>query len=143
MIILGVDYGTKRIGIATGDSSTRLAFPLRTVDGTDVVRAVDEIVTIAKEEAAERVVVGVPRPLARADGTARKNVEQEALAFAESIRAKTALPVEIEDERFSSRMADRWRKLSETKKKNFNRDAAAAAAILETYIERVFRSDAA
>jgi len=141
MNVLGVDFGKKRIGIATGDTVTRMAFPLRTVDGTDAVRAIEEILTIAKEEACECVVVGVPRPLPKADGVERKNVEAEALAFVEAIRAKTKLPVEIEDERFSSRMADRWRELSETKKKNFNRDASAAAAILESYLERTQKKD--
>ncbi len=136
MNVLGVDFGKKRIGIATGDTETRMAFALRTVDGTDAAKAVEEILQIAEDESVGLIVVGVPRPLPKADGIARKNVEAEALAFAAAIRAKTKLPVESEDERFSSRMADRWRQLSETKKKDFNRDAAAAAAILETYLER-------
>ena len=140
MNILGVDFGKKRIGLATGDSTTRMAFPLQTVDGTNAASAVQEIVAIAKKEHCERIVVGIPRPLAKADGTVRKNVEQEALAFAEALRAATELPVEEEDERLSSRMADRWRVLSETKKKNFSRDEMAATAILETYLERNFRS---
>lgn len=140
MIILGVDFGKKRIGLASGDSTTRMAFPFKSIDGTDQAAAIAEIVAAARAEGAERIVIGIPRPLAKADGVVRANVEAEALAFAEALRTAAApLLVEEEDERLSSRMADRWRELSETKKKNFNRDAAAAAAILETYLERVFR----
>ena len=141
MHILGVDFGKKRIGLATGDSETRMAFPLTAIDGTNERDAVAEIVAIAKREGCSRIVVGIPRPLAKADGVVRANVEAEALAFAAAIRASTELPVEEEDERLSSRMADRWRDLSETKKGKFDRDAHAAAAILETYLERNFRAD--
>lgn len=140
MLILGIDFGKKRIGLATGDSETRMAFPLRSVDGTDQRAAIQEILRIAADEGCERLVVGVPKPLAKADGVERANVEAEARAFAEALaNAAHPMQVDTEDERLSSRMADRWRELSETKKKNFNRDAAAAAAILETYLERVFR----
>lgn len=136
MLLLGVDFGKKRIGLATGDTDTRMAFALTTIDGSDQRAAIAEIGRIAAKEGTEKLVVGIPVPLARADGAPRANVEAEARAFAVALAEGTGLPVDTEDERLSSRAADRIRAMSETKKTKFERDAVAAAMILETYLER-------
>jgi len=135
MIILGIDYGTKRIGLATGDSASALVFPLRTIDRAAVTDAVAAVLDAARAETAERIVVGVPRRMTGAPETGE--TEREALAFVEALKAKGGIEVATEDERMTSALADRWHQMGD-KKAKFDRDAAAAAAILETYIERNF-----
>ena len=68
------------------------------------------------------------------------DIERAALSFVDELRAVVpeGMAVDTEDERLTSALADRWREMSGAKGK-FDRDAAAAAAILETYIERNFR----
>jgi putative Holliday junction resolvase len=142
MTILGIDYGTKRIGLATGDSGSSLVFPLRTIERKEGLDAVAAVLEAARAESAGRVVVGVPRRMTGRGGAAGET-ERQALAFAESLLAgavKLGMTVEVdtEDERMTSALADRWQEMSGGKKGKFDRDAAAAAAILETYIERNF-----
>lgn len=136
MVILGVDYGTKRIGLATGDSASALVFPLRTIDRTAASDAVAAVLDAARAESAERIVVGVPRRMT--GGSETGETERAALAFVGALRAETGIPVDTEDERMTSALADRWRHMEGRKKGKFDRDAAAAAAILESYIERTF-----
>lgn len=137
MRILGIDFGTKRIGLAVGESTSPLVLPLRTVPAEPFDEAVDAVLAAAREESAEILVVGVPHRLAKGDGPAGET-EILVAKFVEALEAKTGLTVDTEDERMTSALADRWREMAGTKKKNFDRDAAAAAAILETYVARKF-----
>jgi putative holliday junction resolvase len=138
MVILGIDYGTKRIGLATGDSSTGLVFPLRSIErGSSLDEAVSATLEAVRAESAEHIVVGIPRRLT-GEGQQLGDTEREALAFVDALKAKTGLTVETEDERMTSALADRWRMLSGTKKSKFDRDAASAAVILESYVMRRF-----
>jgi putative holliday junction resolvase len=137
MVILGIDYGTRRIGLATGDSSTGLVFPLRSIErGSSLDEAIAAVLEAARAESAVHFVVGIPRRLQ--GGTQVGDTEREALTFVAALQAKTDLAVETEDERMSSVLADRWRLLAGTKKSKFDRDAASAAVILESYITRRF-----
>jgi putative Holliday junction resolvase len=140
MIVLGVDYGTKRIGLASGDSALAMAFPLRSIAAGD--RAAGDVADIAAKEGAERIVVGVPRRMTGDPDAAPGETEEGALAFVEELRGATTLPVETEDERMTSAYADSVLAMSGGKKKDFDRDAVAAAAILETYLERMRRGAA-
>ncbi len=137
MKILGIDFGTKRIGLAVGESTSCLVFPLRTVDAEPVAAAIDAVLDAARSESATHFVVGVPHRLAKGEGPAGET-EILVAEFVEALKAKTDLTVDTEDERMTSALADRWRKMAGTKKAKFDRDAAAAAAILESYIMRRF-----
>lgn len=137
MTILGIDYGTKRIGLAVGDSSTGMVFPLRSIErGSSLDEAINAVLEAARAESAVHFVVGVPRRLKGSGDVG--DTEREALGFVAALQAKTELTVETEDERMSSALADRWRLLAGTKKSKFDRDAASAAVILESYIMRRF-----
>lgn len=138
MVILGIDYGTKRIGLAVGDSSTGMVFPLRSIErGSSLDEAVGAVLEAARAESAVHFVVGVPRRL-QGNGHPVGDTERQALDFKNALQAKTDLTVETEDERMSSGLADRWRLMAGTKKSKFDRDAVAAAVILESYIMRRF-----
>lgn len=137
MKLLGIDYGTKRIGLATGDTEGSFAFPLRTVPND--AGAIAAVVSAAKEEGADRIIVGMP---VRLDGTSQAG-ETELLIdrFVASLVEATSLPIDIEDERMTSVMAERRRRETDTKRKDFDIDAEAASILLEGYLERLRNAD--
>lgn len=101
--ILGIDYGTRRIGIAIADRETKIATPLTTIDGrNDVTRDARAVVDLATRETAAEFVVGLPLNM---DGT---DSEQTALTrrFSGELERLSQLPVHLFDERLSSYAAD-------------------------------------
>lgn len=104
MRVLGLDLGSKRIGVAVSDRSGTIATPL-TVLARRGDRAADHhaIVALVAEEEAERVVVGLPLGLDGSIGPAA----QRALAEAAEIATVVAVPVETFDERLTTVSADR------------------------------------
>ena len=122
MQYLGIDWGEKRIGLALGDDQTRLASPFK------VVSSIDEIIKIIAEEEIDCIVIGKPVTLKNEEGG---NVERVA-AFIKFLKEKTAIPIEIIDERLTSRAADN---LPGDKKSKAERDAVAAMIILQTYFD--------
>jgi putative Holliday junction resolvase len=138
---VGIDFGLRRIGLAVSDATGVLARPLQTLERghgqseADAVGAVLRVVSdlIASGDAVEAIVLGLPR---RLDGTAN---DQTALVerFASRLRAATALPVHLQDERLTSheaesRLATRER---DWRKRKARLDAAAAAIILQDYLD--------
>jgi putative pre-16S rRNA nuclease len=98
---LGIDPGEVRIGVAVSDPHGVLAVPVETVSRKE--NPVERIVTIATERSAERIVVGLPLSLSGREGAA----SQKARAFAESLQAATAIPIELFDERLTTVSAAR------------------------------------
>ncbi len=137
MNVLGVDFGTRNIGLAVGDTESRMAFPLFSIDVQKEKDVIGAVIAHANTEGAERVVVGIPRRLAGAGSVG--DTEKAALDFVAALQRRAQMPVDTEDERMTSALVDRWRQDSGLKKKHFDKDAAAAAAILESYLERTAR----
>jgi putative Holliday junction resolvase len=136
--ILGVDVGRRRVGLAISDPSGTLARPLTTlsIDGDAAVeRVLQEIETLrAEADGLDAVVVGRP---ARLDGSASE-LTAEVAAFVRSLRERATIPVHEEDERLSSREAESRLALRERdwRKRKERLDAAAAAVILQDYLDR-------
>ena len=139
MRILGVDVGARRIGLAVSDATRTLARPLTTLHVTSaadgVQRVADMITTLAAEhDGLGAVVVGLPVRLDGSPGDATARVR----TFIDALKARTPLPIATEGERLSSREAESrlaerekdWRKRKE------KLDAAAAAIILQDYLDR-------
>ena len=137
--MLAVDVGTRRVGLAISDASRTLARPLETIAVASEADAVDRVARRILELAEEdgglaTIVVGMPSHL---DGTPSPQTSRVA-AFVSRLKTRTALTVDTEDERLSSREAESrlavherdWR---ERKKKL---DAAAAAVILQDYLDK-------
>jgi putative Holliday junction resolvase len=132
--VMGVDLGSKRIGVAVSDSGGVLASPYEVV-----VRSGDEqrdhrrLLEIAEELEAERIVIGLPLSL---DGSMGPTAVAYA-AEAERLGATTQLPVETYDERFTTVTADR--SLMERKMKADARrriiDKVAAAVMLQAWLD--------
>ena len=122
MRYLGVDWGEKRIGLALGDSETKIATPLK------VVAALDDVLAAVREEGADILVVGSPVSLA-----GRMPDRAAYIDFLKTLKDKSGLPVELADERLSSKAVDA---LSGSKKTKASRDALAAMLILQGYLDK-------
>lgn len=136
--ILGLDIGRRRVGLAVSDTSATLARPYKTlmVSDTDAVdRVIEEVRRLASDEdGLATVVVGLPRSL---DGTATDQT-RAVERFIAALREHVTVPVTTEDERLSSREAESRLALRERdwKKRKARLDAAAAAVILQDYLDR-------
>lgn len=133
MIILSVDYGDKRTGIALCDKLEMLASPVCVLTEWNAEVLADKIVDIAKEKRAEQIVIGLPKNM---DGS--KGFRAEACeSLGEIIRNKTDIPVVFWDERLTTVSAHRI--LSDNnvrgKKRKAVVDAVAAVTILQDYID--------
>ena len=121
--ILGIDYGTRRIGLAISDESKRVAFPYQTLDAQN--GAHEALRAICKKEDIERIVVGLPRGL--------KNMQ--ATEMTKKVRLWTKelegleVPIVFVDEFFSTKEAS----LLPTKKNHI--DQAAATIILQSFLD--------
>jgi putative Holliday junction resolvase len=137
--IVGLDVGERRIGVAISDATCTLARPLVTLkttgldgDALDVVAA--EVARLAGEEdGLASIVVGLPRRLDGSPNALTPRVEK----FGERLRARLDVPVMFQDERLTSREAER---LLAAREKNWRvrklrLDAAAAALLLQDYLD--------
>ena len=137
-IVIGLDFGLRRIGLAIGDSLTRTARPLTalTLTGRDGPEAADwqRLGTSLKQHAPNRLVVGCPYNV---DGTEHA-LTGKARRFAQELGERYSLPVELVDERYSSLEAEAAlrERLSAGQRGRIDRgsiDSAAAAIILERW----------
>ncbi len=136
MRILALDFGERRIGVAVTDPLGTLAQPLETLERRPPPsRAhLDQIAELALEYRAAKIVVGLPLHM---DGRAGPEVEA-ARAFGLEVEARTGVPVDYIDERWTTREAERTlRELGLRGRKLRGRlDPVAASLILRTYLER-------
>ncbi len=119
---LGIDWGTKRIGLAIGDSSTRLASPFQ------VVGDIEEILAVVSFEEIDEVVIG--KPLKMYDVVS--DMDSAYIEFAEELEEELEIPVIKVDERLTSKHAD---SLPGDKKTKASRDSVAAMLILQSYLD--------
>jgi putative Holliday junction resolvase len=136
-----IDVGRRRIGIAISDATGTLARPLATLAIPADARqgGVEELEAAiarlaAEDDGVSQIVIGVPRAL---DGAA---TDQTAYvqAFIDRLRSRTAIPIAVEDERLTSREAESRLAMRERdwRKRKARLDAAAAAIILQDYLDR-------
>jgi putative Holliday junction resolvase len=130
MRILGIDYGSKRVGLALGDTESRIASPLMVVPNDGAAQLFTRLRDLFAQEQIKHVVVGVPLSL-RQPGEENDQL-REVRHF---INGLAELGVEIfeENEMMSSGLAAR--QVQETGKKG-KRDDLAAAVILQSWLDR-------
>jgi putative Holliday junction resolvase len=123
MRVLALDHGEARCGCAVSDPSGTLATPLAVVERPDSRRGLARLAALADELEAERIVVGLPLTLAGEEG------EQAAAtrAFAEGLRRRVRIPVDLYDERLTTRMAAATGGRADE-------DSVAAAHLLDSYL---------
>jgi putative Holliday junction resolvase len=138
MRALGIDLGRRRVGLAISDATRTLARPFATLsvgDDDAIDRVAGEISRLAEEDdGLSAIVVGVP---ARLDGSPSDETPR-VVAFIEALRSRTAIPIFGQDERLTSREAESRLALRERdwRKRKTMLDAAAAAIILQDYLDR-------
>jgi putative holliday junction resolvase len=121
--VIALDHGEARCGVAISDPTGELVTPVGVVERPDTRRGLALVAELIRERQAERVVVGLPLTLAGDEGTQA----QAARAFAARLAEVVDIPVELHDERLTSRMADRTGGSA-------GQDAVAAAHLLESWL---------
>ena len=137
--VLALDVGARRVGVAISDATATLARPLETIavrDETDAVaRVARRIADLASEDdGVSTIIVGLP---VRLDG-ARSEQSARVGTFIEALRQQTRIPIVVADERLTSREAESRLAVRERdwRKRKQKLDAAAAAIILQDYLDR-------
>ena len=136
MRVLGVDLGSKRIGLAISDSEGRLAFPAGVIECGGRKRDLAALRTLIREREIGRAVVGVPLHM-----SGRRGPEAEkAIRFAGDLAHTTGIPVDTLDERWTSVEAERILRSTDSgtraiKARKGAVDEMAAAILLKTYLE--------
>ncbi len=132
MIIMSVDLGKARTGIAVSDNGESFAFPKKVITEYNEEKLIDKICETAKELGAEMLVVGVPKNM---DGSSGFRAE-ECVAVADKIKEKSGLPLSMWDERCTTVSAHTYLNMTDTrgKKRKEVVDAVAATIILEDYL---------
>jgi putative Holliday junction resolvase len=146
---LAIDLGARRIGLALSDAGGRLASPHSVLESSDPDSAMGRIAEVARQEGAQRLVVGLPLNM---DGTVGP-AARAAMSFAQRLGAVSGLPVVLVDERLSSFAAEEQlgarRRAGERITRQRRRrqlDALAAADFLQAYLDgrlAAFDGDAA
>ncbi|HET9104892.1 MAG TPA: Holliday junction resolvase RuvX [Solirubrobacteraceae bacterium] len=121
--VLALDYGSARCGCALSDPTGVLATPLDAILAPATRRGFGRVRALVVETEAERVVVGLPLSLSGADSEQTR----ETRAFAQRLQAAVEVPVELYDERFTTRLAQR-------SPGRTSEDSRAAAHLLESWL---------
>jgi putative Holliday junction resolvase len=125
--VLALDYGSARCGCALSDPTGTLATPIDTVDRPGTRRGLQRLRALVREREVGRVVVGLPLSLSGEDSEQTR----EARAFAERLAEMLGpgVPVELYDERLTTRLAQRTGGRA-------SEDSRAAAHLLEGWLAR-------
>jgi putative Holliday junction resolvase len=122
--VIALDHGEARCGVAISDPTGELVTPLPMIDRPDSRRGLGRVASVVREREAELVVVGLPLTLAGEEGAQA----EAARAFAQRLAEAVAVPVELHDERLTTRMADRTGGSADP-------DSVAAAHLLESWLQ--------
>lgn len=130
--LLGLDVGTKRIGVALSDPLGFLATPLQTLNHKNEQKDIENVLELARTYEVGTIVVGLPISL---DGKLWQQ-GQMILGFANMLRKASSLNIDTWDERFTSAEAEKLLREagSEPSKVKSKIDSAAAALILQSYL---------
>ena len=130
--ILALDHGSKRIGLAISDALQLTAQPFDTWSANDP-EIYDRLTELISAQEVERIIVGLPITL-----SGRESASAEAARrFAADVEAATGLEVELVDERFSTKIAERAMIEADVSRKGRRnkRDRVAAAVVLQGYLD--------
>ena len=133
MRIMGLDYGTKRIGVAMSDELLLTAQGSKTIFNNTTAESISAIASLVKENGVVEVVIGLPISM---NGTHSQKTK-EVIGFAEELTKSVSVPVKTWDERLTTAQAERAlleADMSRLKRKRLN-DMIAAQLILQGYLD--------
>ncbi|MFW5888673.1 MAG: Holliday junction resolvase RuvX [Patescibacteria group bacterium] len=122
-ICLGIDWGEKRIGLALGDTETKMALPFKTVG------SLKEVVDIIKEEEVELIVLGAPYKRENS-----RELSSEFEQFRQELEKASGIEAVLTDERLTTKEAD---SLPGDKKVKADLDSTSAMLILRQYLSEI------
>jgi len=130
--VLGIDVGSVRVGLAVSDETCTVASPVSTLpnDSRTIWARLEREM---EDRQVERVVIGLPRLLDGTEGPAAEHARR----FASDLRLRTAVPVELWDERFTTVIAERSLIESGVRRRRRREviDAVAAAVLLQSWLD--------
>ncbi len=133
MVILSVDLGKARTGLAICDKSEILATPLAQINEKNVDNLLDKVANVALARQVELIIVGLPVNMDGTEGESAKNARE----FAARLKEKTKLLVRMQDERGTTITAHKYLNATNTrgmKRKNVV-DSVAATIILQNFLD--------
>jgi putative holliday junction resolvase len=135
--LLGLDLGTKTIGVATSDPARRLAAPVETIKRTTFSADAKRLLALATERKAVGLVLGLPVNMDGSEGPRAQSTR----AFARNLARLTSLPIALWDERLSTAAVERALIAADAsrKKRAAVIDQHAAAYILQGALDRLAR----
>ncbi len=134
MVIISVDYGDVRTGVAVCDKLQMLASPVTVIKQKDSELLSEEIKKICLEKKAEKIVLGLPKNMDGSEGFRAEACKE----FAKLLSEKTGLSVDFQDERLTTVSAHNILNATDTrgKKRKAVVDAVSAVLILEDYLRK-------
>lgn len=134
MIIMSVDYGDARTGVAFCDAKEVLASPYCVVNEKYKPKLVDKLAVIAADKKAEKIIIGLPVNM---DGTYGFRCD-ECRELGDMLKQKTGLDVEYQDERLTTVIAHGYLNDNNVrgKKRKETVDAVSAVIILQSYLDK-------
>jgi putative Holliday junction resolvase len=134
--VLAFDFGTRRIGVAVGNTIVRVAHPLVTIDAESAADRFRSIAALVEEWQPQRLVVGVPL---HADGS-EHSLTQRARRFARQLGGRFGIPVVEVDERHTTELAQGELAAARAGRRGrARRDEAAARMILQAHFDELAR----
>lgn len=130
--ILGIDWGEKNIGLAISDELKIISFPLTVLENNE--KFFDNLKEICQRENVEKIIIGLPKTLRNEFGLQAQKV----LNFGRKCFQELKIPVEFEDEKFTSRLGKSLIEQFQSSKKREKKfkNIIEAYLILQTYLER-------
>lgn len=127
--ILCIDIGMKKSGIALSDATNTIAIGKSVIRHNSADGLLEHIVSLCQKDDIARIIVGYPKTMAGGKSIQTEKIEKIACR----IQNKTLLPVELFDERLTTKQAQ---KIQRNCKKNVGDDLIAAEIMLQTYLEK-------
>ena len=140
LALMGLDLGTRTIGVAVSDRLRRIASPLSVLKRTKFTADAAALGALAAERAIGGVVLGLPRNMDGSEGPRAQSTR----AFARNLHAALGLPVALWDERLSTVEAERALPLADTSRRRRAEviDQVAAGIILQGFLDRLAHLEA-
>ena len=137
MIVMAVDLGKARTGIAVCDKTMFLASPVCVIEEWNRERLAEKISELAQREKAELIVMGLPKNMDGSEGESAAGARD----FSRTLSQHTTIPIQLLDERCTTIIAHKY--LSDNnvrgKKRKKTVDAVAATVILQNYLDSLKR----
>lgn len=129
--VLALDYGLKKVGLAISDETKLVALPFLVLKNKGAKKLAEEIREICQKNKVGKIVLGIPKTMTSQEGKQAQRVKK----FAKILKKKVGLPIIFEDERLTSKLAQRF--LERDKKSKKKEDKIAAQIVLQNYLDRV------